>query len=192
MQFKRAGDFILGKLQKELPAHLSYHGIDHVKDVYQAAERIARKEGISSSHERKILLTAALFHDSGFIKLRDGHEVESCRMARYYLPAYNYQPAEIELICGMIMATRVPQSPKTHLEKILCDADLDYLGRNDFFSLSCRLFAELQTEGLIKDEREWDKQQEEFMEGHNYHTASSIKLRQPKKEQYIKLIKSKI
>jgi uncharacterized protein len=190
MQFKRAGDFILNKLQSKLPAHLIYHGFDHSVDVYRAAGRIAKGEGISS-HEQKLLLTAALFHDSGFMKRREGHEAESCKIVRHYLPAYSYQPVEIELICGMIMATRIPQSPHSHLEKILCDADLDYLGRDDFFLLSDRLFAELKAEGLMNDEEEWNREQADFMEKHRYHTATSVKLRQPKKEQYIKLVKLK-
>lgn len=138
MQFKLVRQFILSKLQTELPAHLSYHGIDHTLDVYEAVERITKTEGIST-YETKLLLTAALFHDSGFVKIRNGHEEESCRIARQHLPDFNYQPTEIELVCGMIMATRIPQSPKTVLEEILCDADLDYLGRDDFFTLSRRL-----------------------------------------------------
>jgi len=191
MQLKQAGTFILNKLQKELPAHLLYHGINHTTDVYRATERIAEGEGISS-YEQKLLLTAALFHDAGFIKKRDGHELESCIIARHYLPDYNYQPAEIELICGMIMATKIPQSPHTHLEEILCDADLDYLGRDDFFLLSNILYSELHSECLVKSEKEWNMQQEDFMENHRYFTATSVKLRQAKKEQYIKLVKSKI
>ncbi|MDB5151802.1 MAG: hypothetical protein JWR54_553 [Mucilaginibacter sp.] len=191
MQFKRAGKFILNKLQIELPAHLSYHGIDHTLDVYAAAEKIANVEGISN-YEQKLLLTAALFHDAGFIKMRYGHEEESCRIVHQYLPLYGYRPAEIDMICGMIMATRVPQLPYTHLEEILCDADLDYLGRDDFFMLSNRLFSELCYEGIIKDESEWNREQADFIEGHCYHTVTSLKLRQAKKKEYIKLVKSKI
>ncbi|MGZ3750857.1 MAG: HD domain-containing protein [Mucilaginibacter sp.] len=191
MQFRKAGKFILSKLRRELPAHLSYHGIAHTLDVYESAERISKGEGLSNQ-EQRLLLTAALFHDAGFIKMREGHEAESCRIARQHLPAYNYQPAEIEKICGMIMATRIPQSPLNHLEEILCDADLDYLGRDDFFILSNRLYTELRSEGLIKDEKAWNREQAEFMEGHNYHNLYSVKLRQPKKEEYIKLVKSKI
>ena len=97
MQFKRAGNFILNKLKNELPAHLSYHGIEHTKDVYAAAERIAEEKGISD-YEQKLLLTAALFHDTGFIKGRKDHETESCNFARQYLPLYDYKDAEIELI----------------------------------------------------------------------------------------------
>jgi uncharacterized protein len=191
MQLKEAGKFILRKLSMELPVHLTYHGVAHSIDVQEAAQRIAREENISK-HEQKLLLTAALFHDAGFIKMREGHESESCKMARFYLPSFNYQLAEIQLICGMIMATRIPQSPQNHLEEILCDADLDYLGRDDFFALSNKLFLELYAEGIIKDKDEWNRVQEDFMERHHYHTATSIKLRQAKKEQHVKLIKSEI
>ena len=191
MQLKQAGKFILKKLKAELPGHLSYHNIDHTRDVYESAARIANAEKMPG-HELKLLLTAALYHDSGFIKIRNGHEIESCKIARQYLPRYNYHPDEIDVICDMIMATRIPQSPKTHLEEILCDADLDYLGRDDFFILGAKLFAELCFEGLIKNEEEWDREQIEFIGAHRYRTATSIKLRQPKKEEYIKLVKSKI
>jgi uncharacterized protein len=191
MQFKQAGKFILNKLRSDLPAYLTYHSIDHAKDVYESAERIAKAEGMSQ-YEQKLLLTAALFHDSGFIKARNGHEEESCKIARHYLPGFHYQPAEIEIICGMIMATRIPQSPQNRLDEIICDADLDYLGRDDFFTLSNRLYAELCHEGLIENIDEWNREQADFMESYKYHTQTAIKLRKAKKEHYIKLVKSKI
>ncbi len=181
----------MGKLEEELPRHLSYHNIDHTIDVMRSAEFIACNENIGDG-ERELLLTAALLHDTGFLTLRDGHEVESCKIAHYYLPLYNYLPAEIDTICGLIMATRIPQSPGNKLEEILCDADLDYLGRDDFFALSTRLFNELRAEGLVKDQEEWDRQQADFMGDHHYFTATPIKLLDPKKKQYVELIKSKI
>jgi uncharacterized protein len=191
MRFKQAGDFILNKLRKELPGYLTYHSVDHTIDVYESAGRIAEEEGISP-YERKLLLTAALFHDSGFIKTRKGHEKESCRIAQKYLPGFNYLPAEIEIICNMIMATKLPQSPQNHLEAVLCDADLDYLGRDDFFKLSDKLYSELCFEGLIETKEDWNKEQAEFIGAHKYNTATSVKLKQAKKEQYIKLVKAKI
>jgi len=181
----------LGKLEKELPPHLTYHNLYHTIDVLQAAGRIAADESIPEN-EKELLLTAALFHDTGFLKKRNGHEVESCNIAHYYLPLYHYAPAEIELVCRLIMATRIPQSPKDKLGEILCDADLDYLGRDDFFTLSAQLFNELKNEGLVKDEEEWNREQADFIGAHYYFTASQVKLRQPVKEHYIELIKSKI
>ena len=81
----------------------------------------------------------------------------------------------------MIRATRIPQSPKTHLERILADADLDYLGRDDFFEVGDRLFTELHLLGKIASKAEWDKLQLEFMQDHSYFTKTAINLRQDKK-----------
>ncbi len=57
MQFQRAKAYILPKLERELAKHLSYHSVGHVKDVYKAAERIAKSEKVSP-YEQKLLLTA--------------------------------------------------------------------------------------------------------------------------------------
>lgn len=180
MQFKQAGDYIMNRLT-ELPAVLTYHNIDHTADVYYAAENIGKLENISH-HGMQLLLTAALYHDSGFLKYRDGHEEESCRIAAAALPGFGYTENDINLICGMIRATRVPQSPKTLLERILVDADLDYLGRDDFFEIGHRLFTELNLTGALGEERAWNKLQLDFMTHHNYFTETAINLRQAKKQ----------
>jgi HD superfamily phosphodiesterase len=190
-RFQELKTLILGKLENELPLHLAYHNIDHTIDVIQAAALIADREHLDEN-DRRLLLTAALFHDTGFLNAREEHEAASCELARQCLPAFDYQAEEMETICRMIMATRIPQSPQSHLEEILCDADLDYLGRDDFFILSERLFTELQAEGLVKDDDEWNRQQADFMERHHYFTGTSVKMHQAKKEQYIKVIKKRI
>src|SRR5215217_376820 len=148
MEFQKAKKFILAKLRKELPRHLSYHSVEHVKDVYGAVESIGKKEGIKGE-AMKLLLTAALFHDSGFLKGPKDHEKVSCDIAREHLPEFGYNAEQIETICGMIMATRIPQTPHNLLEQIICDADLDYLGRDDFFTIGNKLFDELSIYGII-------------------------------------------
>ena len=190
-QFQQVKEFISGKLEKDLPPHLSYHNLVHTEDVMQAAETIAIEEGIGEN-DKELLLTAALFHDTGFFVKRDEHETESCAFANYYLPLYGYNEGEIELICRLIMATRIQQSPGCKLAEILCDADLDYLGRNDFFKLSARLFKELKAEGIIKDEEEWNREQADFIGSHHYFSAAVEKLRQAEKEKYVEIIRSKI
>ena len=190
-QFKQLKEFILNKLRDELPRNLTYHNIDHTEDVMQAAGLLAEAEGIDESG-RDLLAAAALLHDTGFFVGREGHEEKSCNIARHYLPAYGYTQEEIETICSLIIATQLPQSPGSHLAEILCDADLDYLGREDFFTLSQRLFAELKMEGLVQREDQWNRQQADFMGDHNYFTKTAIKLRQPQQEQYVELIKLKI
>jgi hypothetical protein len=140
----------------------------------------------------QLLLTAALYHDAGFINVSNCHEEESCRLANQYLPTYGYSAGDLKKINGMIMATRLPQLPKNHLEEIIADADLDYLGRDDFFPISDLLYAEFSLSGIVNNWNDWNKLQVNFFEGHHYFTASVLNLRQNMKQQNLLKIKSKI
>jgi uncharacterized protein len=190
MRFTEAKKFILEKQRKELPRHLSYHSVAHVHDVYQAAKRLAKEEKIKGD-QLTLLLTAVLFHDSGFLKGQEKHEEASCKIAQTYLPDYGYSEEQIEKICGMILATRIPQKPVNHLEQIICDADLDYLGRDDFFEIGQKLFQELKVYGIINDETEWDQLQIRFLEKHHYFTPTALRLRKDRKDAYLAQLKSK-
>ena len=181
---------ILDKLMNEIPEYLHYHTIDHTLDVYECVSTIAKLEDVSSS-DYKLLQVAAIYHDVGYLIEKQNHEEHSCDMARKNLPQYNYSAQDINAICSIIMATKMPQNPKTHLEEIICDADLDYLGRSDFFNLSKRLYKEMIAFGIIKNWEDWIKIQEVFLNEHHYFTKSAIKLRQAEKEQNLKIIQSK-
>jgi uncharacterized protein len=191
MEFLKAKNFITRQLKKKLPQYLSYHSIEHIKDVYDAARQIAKKEGVTGE-DLNLLLIAAMYHDCGFMIQSKEHEKISCDIARETLPNYGFSQEQIKKICGMIMATRIPQKPKNLLEKILCDADLDYLGREDFFDIGNRLFNELKECGSISAEKDWNVLQIRFLEQHNYFTKTAISTRKPNKERYLALLKEKI
>ena len=189
--FTKAKSFILSKLRKELPDHLFYHSVAHVKDVYEAAAWLAKEEGISKN-DTKLLLTAALFHDSGFIFGAKDHEQRSCEIAEEHLPRFGYSQSDIVKIKGMIMATQIPQSPKNHLEQILADADLDYLGRDDFYTIGNSLFEELSFYDIISNVDDWNRLQLKFLENHSYFTDTAIKNRKAKKEENYQSVKAKL
>lgn len=191
MQFEKVKKFILDKLKKELTKNLTYHSLGHIKDVYTAAENLAKLENVEGE-ELTLLLTAVLFHDSGFLISQKEHERLSCEIAMQHLPGFGYTPDQMERICGMIMATQIPQTPHNKLEKIICDADLDYLGRDDFFKIGDKLFDELCMYGIIDNENEWNKLQVRFLEKHHYFTTSAKKLRKAKKAENLSIVKSKI
>ena len=90
------------------------------------------------------------------------------------------------------MATRIPQSPKTHLEKIIADADLDALGRDDFWELNRCLRAEQAAFGNSFSDLEWDRDQLKFMLAHHYFTKAAIDLRENRKQEYISELQIKI
>lgn len=182
---------ILDKLKNELPEHLHYHSAHHTLDVYDCVLDIAKKEGVNDA-DLKLLLIAAIYHDAGYLIENKKHEKHSCELARKYLPQFKYSAKDIDTICSIIMATKLPHEPQSHLEEIMCDADLDYLGRSDFFDIGDKLYTEMLAIGTLKNRTEWNNLQVEFLGQHRYFTSTSIKLRQAQKEENLKIVKSKI
>ncbi|MET3979604.1 uncharacterized membrane-anchored protein YitT (DUF2179 family) [Mucilaginibacter sp. UYP25] len=184
------GKYILDKLRDELPVQIYYHNIDHTLDVYYSAATIAEYENINET-DTKLLLVAALYHDCGYLKSVKDHELASCDVARDALPRFGYSADDIAQICTIIMATQLPQQPATLLEQIICDADLDYLGRKDFIPIGNKLFKEMQALGSGADINEWDKTQITFLQSHHYFTATSLKNRSPKKQENLRDLQNK-
>lgn len=163
--------FVCTTIEQNIPAHFTYHDLQHTLSVIENAMLIADAEDLSEE-ERLLLKTAALLHDVGFIKNPLNHEVESCRFAKQHLPDFDYSQTEIEKICKMIMATKLPQSPTDQLSEILCDADLYYLGSDNYTVFSARLFSEFKALGIIKTDEHWHKRQIEFLHEHRYFRRS--------------------
>jgi uncharacterized membrane-anchored protein YitT (DUF2179 family) len=132
-----------------------------------------------------LLKTAALFHDAGFLETYTGHEEISCKMAREWLPQFDYKTEDIEDICQLIMVTKMPQSPNGRLENIMCDADLYYLGTDQFFIIADKLYKELHEAGFVKDRTEWRDAEIKFLQSHQYFTESAKKKLQAKVQQSI-------
>ncbi len=190
MQLDRATQFITKLLQTKLSSKLYYHDFDHTNGVLTAAMELADAENIIDEHELKLLRTAALFHDVGYLNTYDDHEEESCRIAREHLPSFSYSPEDIDAVCTIIMKTKMPQQPQTILEKILCDADLDYLGKDGFEETGNKLFQEWVAMGKIEDEDEWNRKQIKFLESHSYWTQSAVKTRNQKKAEHLRKLKN--
>lgn len=184
MDYRAAKAFIIDKLKRELSADLTYHGLHHTLDVFDVTKELCDIEAVSA-RETVLLKTAALFHDSGFTINNKEHEMLGCQIARQELPKFGYSPEEIDQISGMIMATKIPQNPQNHLEAILCDADLDYLGRDDFFSIGATLYEELKAYNVLQNEEAWNRLQVSFLEKHTFFTPTSLERRARKKAAYL-------
>ena len=190
-QFTDLQESILDKLERELPKNLYYHNYKHTIDVVNQSELIGLSEGLDDS-DILLLKTAALFHDSGLIIGFDNHEFYSTQFAREILPKWHYTEEQIDKICEIIMATKLPPNPHNLLEKVICDADLDYLGREDFIPVSNNLYKELRAIGKDIDINTWNKQQVAFLSTHQYFTNTAQKLREEAKESQIERLKKLI
>ena len=177
---------ILEELSKKLPGHLTYHNLNHIIDVanvcnhyidfYMVSDRVA-----------DLIRIAAVAHDYGYIFTPVEHEERSITELRPLLQKYS--GAEIALIDGMIRATKVPQKPKNLYEEILADADLDYLGRDDYDAISGGLYKEFLHFGVVKNEIDWLQLQIKFLENHTFHTEWAKKHRTAAKEERLQRLR---
>ena len=168
---------VIGRLRRDLSPEYRYHNAEHTLDVIEAAERLSRMEGLDES-DRLLIRTAALLHDTGYLEGRKEHEVISQRIARDYLTRLNIDEEQIRKVERMIAATRVPQQPQDLFDRILCDADMDYLGREDYFPLASRMYAEFLHDGTVRNEAEWLELQVKFLGAHRYFTDSAKRTRE--------------
>jgi len=181
---------ILSRLENELDPRLGYHNIIHTLDVLEQAEVLAKQEKVTDDHDVLLLKTAAVFHDSGFLFVYKNHEEKSCEIASEYLRNV-FSEEDIKKVCGMIMATKIPQTPNTLLEQIICDADLDYLGRDDFEPISQNLYKEFIVFKIIPEDIIWDHIQIKFFESHHYFTGTSISKRNGEKLKHLNILKER-
>ncbi|HLN20015.1 MAG TPA: adenylate/guanylate cyclase domain-containing protein [Bacteroidales bacterium] len=191
IQFTDIQEIILDKLEKELPSYLYYHNVKHTVDVVTEVELIGWGENCTDE-EILLLKTAGLFHDVGHTVAYDNHEYHGTVLAREMLPKYNYTSEQIDRICSIIMATKLPPRPTNLLESIICDSDLDYLGRSDFIPVSNTLYEELKAQNKMGSLNDWNKIQVKFISGHQYFTATARSLREVNKQLQIERIQKLI
>lgn len=189
--FDRFKQDIAQTLANSLSAELCYHGYHHTLEVSANTAEIARHEQIED-YEQTLLQTAVWLHDAGFMFTYNHHEERGCELARSLLPNYHFSNEEIDLICGLIEATKIPQQPKTHLQQIIADADLMYLGTPRYAPVANTLFHELAHFTGLHDEKTWIDIQIKFLEQHQYHTHYCRVTYEPIKQQNLRSLKASL
>jgi predicted metal-dependent HD superfamily phosphohydrolase len=180
--FQSAAQHAIEQLEHKLPIVYTYHSLLHTRDeVVGMTERLAILEGIDGE-DRMLMVTGAYFHDIGFTIQRQNHELASVQYVNQVLPQFGYSPAQIKVVEGIILATHIPQKPQTLLEQIVDDADLDSLGRTDFWNRSLALRTEMAMLGVYFTDQEWCERQRGFLKQHHYFTPSAKQLREEQKQ----------
>jgi uncharacterized protein len=171
-------------LIRETPPELYYHNPNHTQYVIDKVELIGGSEELNSS-EMELVKVAALFHDMGFLYQREKHEEKGCDIVNKVLPSAGFSQQEIAAVRGMIMATKIPQNPQNKWEQILADADLEYLGTEDFDNGSQRLFKEIHHFHPEIGEEDWREIQIDFIRQHRYYTHFCKTYREPLKQAHL-------
>ena len=166
-------------IEREFSPKLTYHGIHHTRDVHSVCKGYIAYYGINGM-DSELLEIGAVAHDIGFIHTYRDHEEMSAEMIGEIMAEYKYTEEQIQTVKEMVMATKVPQQPKTFLAQIICDADLDYLGREDFEDVASTLYNEWKNYHIFENlDEEFDKIQVSFLKNHKFHTEFAKRHRRP-------------
>ena len=169
--------YALERLHAELSPLFVYHNAGHTEsDVLPAVLRLARLAGLADP-DVHLLAVAAAFHDLGHVRNHIDHERIGVSVIDDVLPRFGFGAQDIERVSGMIMATRLPQSPRNEEQALLADADLDSLGRPDFFVTSRALWQERCALGYGVPWQAWLLHQRDFLQDHCYFTQVARDLR---------------
>jgi len=190
IDFPKAKQYIINLLESDLSKGFLYHDLAHTLDVFKSASRLGELAGLNK-YDLVLLKTGALYHDVGLIYTTFGHEQKGVEVVNEVLPSFGYSAQDIGIIASSILATQIPQNPTNKLEELLCDADLDYLGRDDFFILAAKLQLEwrrLKVKDISFDE--WLFFEKGFLAQHKYFTPQARELRDVGKQDNLDQIKN--
>ncbi len=184
MKYEELYIHIIERLSKNLSPIYTYHNVQHTIDVVNNAKFLAREEGLQEI-DTTLLVTAALFHDTGFLISKNDHEENSIKLATEILPKYGYDSFAIEKIGSLIRETKNPQNPQSELGRLLCDADLLYLGTDSYEQEAQNLFLEFKKNNIVHTIREWEVKQIGFLQSHIFFTDTAKKIGEAKKQEHL-------
>lgn len=175
----------------KVPAIYVYHNLQHTYQVVEAVKEISSSENLSEDDQLVIQL-AALFHDTGYSQVYEGHEKASVEIVTRFCEAQGLDSTIIEKVKGCILATRMPQLPQNRLQEILCDADMAHLGSGHYAEASKLLRKELNTV-FNKDisKKAWRRTNVLFLQMHRYFTGYARQHLEPVKQAHLRTLLEK-
>ena len=170
---------------------LTYHNLDHTLGVVKAATEMAMHYKLSK-RDFFIVTTAAWFHDMGYFKGAENHEDKGAKMCRVFLQDLGVDAETTQSVTGCIIATSLPQNPKTELEEIVCDADFFHLGTDRFSERNKLIRQETgNREFRAISKSEWRNRTIELLTNHHYFTSYAQSLLNDKLKKNLKKLEQK-
>ncbi|SNR34007.1 Pycsar system effector family protein [Flavobacterium sp. ov086] len=190
---EQSEDFVSNLLKDKLSNLYSYHNFNHTLTVVNAVKELCKKEEVKGD-DKELLLVAAWFHDTGYIEGYQNHEQESVKIATAFLKEKEQSDEFIATVSSLILATVKEYIPKTHLEKIIKDADFAHLMGAEYVTTCELLRIELKnTWNLNFSNEEWAKENLNFlMNKHRFYTDYAQRKWQPLKEKNLLMVQKKI
>ncbi|MDX2432193.1 MAG: adenylate/guanylate cyclase domain-containing protein [Bacteroides sp.] len=180
LQILRLGDLedrVFETILSNMPDSLHFHNLKYARKVYSQSFLLCRAEEMEQQ-DRLLIRTAALMLYTGLTQAYANYQNRSSVIAREILPEFQYSESQIDKICNLIMATKLPFQPNNLPEKILIDSKMEYIGRPDYPVRIKLLFQEMVENGINLNGQQFKKQQLELLYTFDYFTLAARRLRE--------------
>lgn len=183
--------FVSHLFATELDSKFVYHSLAHTQRVVEKTKELAELSELNEE-DTNVLILAAWLHDTGYTKSIENHEEQSVAITKQFYKAKDISEKDIELVCSLILSTKMTNTPKTGLEGILKDADCAHLASKDYDAYAALLKKEWEsTQNIEIKKTEWIKKNIGFLTNHRYHSPVAIKRwEQPKNKNLARLLKT--
>ena len=188
----KAQHYVTNLLTKELSQEFTYHNLNHTAIVVEGIMAIGKGENLTDE-EMEILLIAAWFHDTGYVRTQLEHEEESARIATEFLKQADTSEDLISNVCACILATKNGVVPEEKLHQVIRDADMFHLSKSEYTQFADNLRKEIS---LLYDKNysdlEWHNSNLAFLANHHFYTEYAKESIFDSKEQIKKKIRKKV
>ena len=162
-----------------LPEIYTYHNALHTQDVCEALFEITPYLPLPTS-EIDALLTAGVFHDFGYLDSYLDNEALALPYMSMFCKKAGIEETVVLRAHELILETRYPYHPVSEAGKLLCDADIEYIGRSFeyFISRADNLRNELaNAENLHFSDRQWFAAEVDFLQKNSFFSPVFRELR---------------
>lgn len=173
-------DAVFKYFADEAPPNLYFHNSAMARSIVNQIDLLAKPERLSEEEYFEVRL-ASLFLFTGYVTDYEKPDEAACALMDQILPRFNFKIGNTDKSKSLIYNS-FSERYDSLSDRILHDAQYDYLGRSDYVRLTDRLYRERTEHGMAISRDEWITYQKKFITGHDFLTETGRILRNVKIE----------
>ncbi len=181
----------LDYLQMHLPKVYTYHNAEHSRDVCAALDEFIKIAPVADENILPLQI-AGIFHDFGYIEKPYDNESLALPYIKKFAVQFGLAESTVNQAHELIMETVFPYHPHSVEGELLCDADIEYIGRADFIEKALRFRQELAGCGQTFSDREWWSMELQFLQDNTFFTPAVRSLREDGRQRNLQLVQQRL
>ena len=160
---------VLDLLQLKFPEDRHYfRGASHTINALSVVEEYIDNMRLGT-YEAQILRMGVLMRDLAELNTIE-HGEDGIELVKKTMSDAGFTFVQTKVVSDLVKSSRRPHRPTNLLERIICDVDMEFLGREDHEEANEMFFQELLKNSLVSSREEWEQWQQDMLENYKYHT----------------------